>query len=235
MKGSEAGLARNGGGSGMSFPVEHVRLVDRVYETIRQAIVEGRFAPGERLVQDRLAAMLNVSRSPVREAVVRLAEDGYVRLEPYRGAVVTAVSREEMAHIYELREVLEPFAAARAAERATDSERQGLRDLVAAAYRVDPADPVALYRANLDFHTRLVEPCRNPRITETLAGLWQRGTGALMYRLYRDVTGVADRSNAEHEQIVEAFCRQDADEVARLVAEHLRKARDTVLASVPQS
>lgn len=209
--------------------IEQPRLVDRVYAMIREAIDSGALKPGERLVQDRLADMLKVSRSPIREAVVRLERDGYVRLEPYRGAVVNDLTLEEMLQIYEVRERLEPFAAARAAERATSAHRRALKELIVSQGEAATNQPVDHYRASADFHLALVAQCGNPLIIETLAGLWRRGTGSLMFRKYRDATGDNDKSTRDHAEIVEAFLAADADLVARLVNDHIVESRDLLI------
>jgi DNA-binding GntR family transcriptional regulator len=209
--------------------IEQPRLVDRVYSMIRDAIDNGALEPGERLVQDQLARMFKVSRSPIREAVVRLEKDGYVRVEPYRGAVVNDLTVQEMLQIYEIREGLEPFAAARATERATRVHRQTLKNLVATGGGPRTKHPADHYRASVDFHLSLVEPCGNPLMIETLAGLWRRGTGSLMFRKYREATGTTDQSAAEHAAIVKAFCAGEADLVYRLAVQHIQASRQLLV------
>src|SRR5579859_6100098 len=99
---------------GLHIELDELRLVDRVYEQIKAAIQDGRIKPGQRLVQDALARQLGISRSPVREAIVRLGQEGFIHLEPHRGAVVRPVTDREMDQIYQVRQLLEPFAAAEA-------------------------------------------------------------------------------------------------------------------------
>src|SRR5438105_1695997 len=89
---------------------------DVAFESIRRALVEGRFAPGARLREVALAQQLGISPTPVREALARLKQEGLIEFEPRRGAVVPHPGREDVLEVYELRELLEAFAARRAAE-----------------------------------------------------------------------------------------------------------------------
>ncbi|MER2115348.1 MAG: GntR family transcriptional regulator, partial [Solibacillus isronensis] len=87
-------------------------LPSKIYRILREAIIKGQLQPGERLVQDDLAKTLNVSRMPIREAIKQLAAEGYVTVEPHKGAVVKQFTIHELEEIYFLRAKFEPMAAA---------------------------------------------------------------------------------------------------------------------------
>ena len=116
------------------------------------AIVSGRLAPNQRINQDAVARELGVSKTPVREALRWLERDGLVRLEPNRGAFVAEFTDRDLFEIYELRELLEPHAAAIAcavATRADVAELRDLRDRIAAVWSEDPMEAFEL---NREFH-----------------------------------------------------------------------------------
>src|SRR4029077_2652017 len=105
------------------------QLTDRVHAALREAITSGRLRPDERIKQEKVAAELGVSRTPVREALHLLEREGLVRLVPRRGAVVPGVTAADVRELYELRELLEPAAAALATIRADPDERHAVQRL----------------------------------------------------------------------------------------------------------
>src|ERR1700754_1350669 len=107
-------------------PAGPVNLTTEVYERLRQAIVAGSIRPNERLIEADLAARLEVSRTPVRESMLRLAGDGLI-IAHRRGWIVREHSAEEIREVYEIRAALEGFAAGLAALRATDEELAGIK------------------------------------------------------------------------------------------------------------
>ena len=104
-------------------------LTSTIHDSLRVAIVSGRLAPNQRINQDAVARELGVSKTPVREALRWLERDGLVRLEPNRGAFVAEFTDRDLFEIYELRELLEPHAAAIACAVATRADVAELRDL----------------------------------------------------------------------------------------------------------
>src|SRR6185295_11391540 len=105
------------------------QLTDRVHAALREAITSGRLAPDARIKQEQIAAELGVSRTPVREALHLLEREGLVRLVPRRGAIVQGFTAADVRELYELRELLEPAAAALATVRATPEERRAVQRL----------------------------------------------------------------------------------------------------------
>jgi DNA-binding GntR family transcriptional regulator len=138
-----------------------------VLDAIKHAILTGELKPGQSLVETDLAAVLGVSKTPVREALKTLAGAGLVTMSPYRGAVVRLVDDEHARHIYDLRLFLEPEALGRAIAAGHDWRAARLA-LERAAIAADQAERSL---ANRDFHRELYAGCRNPLLTGVLDDL----------------------------------------------------------------
>jgi DNA-binding GntR family transcriptional regulator len=211
--------------------VDRRMLHEAVAERLRELIVEGVLAPGTHLNERVLCARLAVSRTPLREAFRTLAGEGIVELLPNRGAVVAALSREDVAHAFELMAALEALAGELAARRATATERAALRalhrEMLAAHAR---RDLPAYYRLNSAIHRRLVACARNPMLADTYARLNAR-LQALRFRsnLNRDKW---DAAVAEHTEMIEALEAADGARLAAVLREHLDHKRATVLAQL---
>lgn len=209
------------------------RLVDRVHEGLLLAIKDGTLAPGERLVLHRLARELGVSLSPVREAIARLAQDGLVRLEPHRGAVVSLLTEEEIDEIYDVREALETFAITRAIGRATPSDVEALERVVArmeeGRERLTVRD---WFELNREFHHQLVAPCGNAIMLGTLDALWNRQVAVSMLTAYVAEPSAATRMIADHRALLEAFRERDAELARLLIQRHIREGREALRARI---
>ena len=133
-------------------------LREQVRDAIRDAILSGAFAPGERLGEAETAAALGVSRTPVREAIRELTHEGLLAVVPHRGAVVLGVPTEELAVAYRIKTVLEEEAMSRAASRLTDADLSVLERIVAdMAHYVRMKDFQAVNEADLRFHTTVAD------------------------------------------------------------------------------
>jgi len=207
------------------------------YERLRAAIVENRYRPGQRLVEQRIAEELGVSRTPVREALRMLGAEGLVVSERNRGAMVRPLSATEVVDLYGLRIRLESYAVEVATERATDAE---LDELVAAAdgfgdtrraVDVDSIEGVRqIHEANRRFHDAIVTAARHPRLAAMLA---RTVDIPLVFQAFRTFSPAdIERSDTFHHLIAEAMCRRDAPRAGALMAEHIAQGRDAVLAHV---
>ncbi len=206
-------------------------LHEAVASRLRELIVEGVLAPGAHLNERVLCERLAVSRTPLREAFRTLAGEGIVELLPNRGAVVAALSREDVEHAFELLGTLESLAGELAALRATPAERDELRALhfeMRAAHA--RRDLPAYYRLNSAIHRRLVDCARNPVLADTYARLNAR-LQALRFRsnLNRDKW---DAAVAEHDAMIDALDAGDGARLAAVLRGHLDHKRATVLAQL---
>src|SRR5690349_1633896 len=139
----------------------------RVHGELRSAILEGRLSPGERLRAEAVAERLGTSRTPVREALLMLEREGLVVVEPHRGAIVRAFDAADLLDLYEVRELIEPHAARRAATRIEPGAIERLHELNDLAERPDASvdDQIAY---NEEFHALIVAAAGSPRLHAAL-------------------------------------------------------------------
>jgi DNA-binding GntR family transcriptional regulator len=206
------------------------------YEALRALIVEGRLAPGERIIEQRIAAELNLSRTPVREAVRMLAAEGLIVSTRHRGAMVRTLERSEVLDLYELRAKLESYAAELAASRATPLDLAeidaGIADFDAALKRKDVSDldrTRLLSQANKRVHGAITEASRHPRLGHILASTVD---APMVFDALRHFNRTErERSNNFHRYIRDRIAEGETDRAAALMYEHIMEGRDQILLS----
>jgi GntR family transcriptional regulator, rspAB operon transcriptional repressor len=201
---------------------------DRVYVALREAIVSAELEPGRRLSENELADRLGVSRTPVREALVRLRDDRLVAIVPQLGTFVTLIDDEAVADAHFVREALECNAIRLATERVADGDLAGLRATIAEQERADAAgDDDAFDRLDDALHRALCELSGR----EVAWRISQRARGQLdrVRRLSLPEPGFRGRMIAEHHQVVDAVAARDSERAEQMLRHHLRM----VLSSVP--
>lgn len=195
-------------------------VVDRVYETLRERILSGQAGRGERLRQEALAVELGVSRTPLREALRRLASEGLVELRPHRGATVADVAVADLRAAYGARLVVEPAAARLAAGRRDEAAIRRMR-AATADHRAAGFDLSSVFAANRAFHRALAAGSGNPFLERFVDALWVARIGAaILERGPRELAADAD----EHEAIADAVEAGDEDEAERRTREHVAGA-----------
>jgi DNA-binding GntR family transcriptional regulator len=194
-------------------------LSQHVADSVRRVILSGRFKPGDRLVEHELAAELNVSRAPVRDALRLLAKEGLVTLIPHRGAIVTAISVDLVIDAFSVRAVLEGMAARLAMSRLTATDLARL-DAVVHAMEVTGTigDAVRLVEQDIEFHRVLTASCQRPVLLEAL--------GAISNKTYLLITATRyayplDRLAELHAWIVQAVRSGDPDRLEAAVRDHI--------------
>ena len=203
-------------------------LIDQVHDQLVEAISVGRLAPGERLTQARVAALLDVSRQPVSHALQLLKHRGLVTGHGKRGLAVAPLDGMRIWQLYQIREALDGLAARLAAERisaglAGKREIANVQKVLQAGISLDPAaETIELVRADVNFHRALHELSGNPEIASTVSEQWPQ-----FMRSMATVLDAPERKIsvwAEHEQIVEAVVSGDGDEAQRLAGAHANRA-----------
>ncbi len=200
-------------------------LTSLVQREIEHRILSGQLAPGAKLNEADLAAELNVSRGPVREAFRALEQAGLVRTEKNRGVFVRQVSLEEADEIYEVRAALEALIGRLAATRVRPEQLERLRALAKRMHAVGRArDADAYFPLNLEFHELLAEAAGN----SALAANYRRVVNEL--NLYRRETLTRNAENIpistqDHEAIIAAIAKGDASLAERLLYEHVINSR----------
>lgn len=209
-------------------------LVDAVYHALRDAICDGRLAPNQKLPQIPLAAHLGISRTPVRDALQRLAQEGLVRAVSFRGFVVSEFSAREVIDVYQVRLALEPLAVGEALPHYSRMDLAKLGDVCDRTEATDVADVGELYALNAEFHRTLVEPCPNRVAVRMLTQLWQQPSSLRMFHAQAALGTAMKGSVAEHRGILEAIEAGDHDLATERVAEHIRGAQQETIVALGQ-
>ena len=205
------------------MPAPAAQLRTSPYEWLKAAILSGQFAPGQPLVETALAEGYGVSRTPIREALRRLQQDGLIdRTE--RGMVVRERSPEEILDIYDTRLVLEAMAGRVAADRRTAYDLRGLRVWLERGREVDSSDEEALVEVNLGFHSTIWRASHNESLIDVLQRL------NLHLARYPGTTlsspGRWEQAQSEHEALTDAIEERDADRAHEIGWQHFLRARD---------
>ena len=201
---------------------------DVAAEVIREAIVDGRLAPGARLKEEGLARELGISRTPVREALLLLQTEGLVDAAPNRGATVRVHDADELEDLYQLRALLEGYAARRAATRVSE---EVVQQLWASCDRFDArtdGDIRGLVKENHFFHDTILEAAGSVRVAEMVRKVIVL---PLVYRSYIWYSPQQRRiSGHYHRQITKALGAGDAERAELVMKEHVFEARDVLVA-----
>jgi DNA-binding GntR family transcriptional regulator len=227
--------ASDAGASAAGLVLEHKpeSLTDVVYEAIRDAIINRVIPPGSRLTEAALAAQLNVSKTPVREALLKLRQIGLVEPSGRRGGRVTLPSRSLIQHAYEARRGLESFAAEIVAERGSDDDIQLIRDAASRCLAAAQAEDLPGFRQwDFRFHQKIGEATGNPRLCE----LMNDSFAVVMALRRRDVPqAVGSIACARaHVRIAKAIARRDPDGARKAMREHVHQVEGYVLASLDE-
>jgi DNA-binding GntR family transcriptional regulator len=218
-----------------SPPPAPVSAADRAYAYVKGEILARRFAPHDLLSEGQLAGAVGASRTPVREALLRLQGEGLVRLLPKRGALVLPVTVDEMADVMETRRLVETFAARKVLTRQPSAALGPVLERHLDAMRAAMAahDAAAYVRADRGFHLAIVAATGNEIITSLYQSLRERqlrmGTVNLLDGAGTSVDPARMQSTlAEHERIRDALRAGRADAVVKAVGAHLDHAESTL-------
>jgi DNA-binding GntR family transcriptional regulator len=197
----------------------HSRLAGEVYDRLVQALVQGTVNPGDRLIQDRLAEELDVSRTPVRDALLRLKEEGVVEPSGRRGYVVRSLSESDLRDLYGARDAVEGHAAAIVAglgENELDELRAALVRATARKLRSSRDS----FEANRSFHRTIVELTGNSYLLNFFDAIWGRAISAVAYHDFY-VHSPHDEFVAEHETLIAELAAGDPERARRAMIEHI--------------
>jgi len=217
----------------IQFERPDISLKKHVIDGMRAAIVEGVFAPGQKLVERELCAMFDVSRSLIREALQKLEAEALITIVPHRGPMVALITPSEARSIYAVREALEALAGAGCARHASAADIAALEQALAHIKRcADDGNQHALVQAKNAFYDALLAACGNPVVQEILTGLNNRINA--LRRLSMSQPGRLPHTIAEIAAIISAIRHHDAPLAARRCAEHVSHAADTALHAMTQ-
>jgi DNA-binding GntR family transcriptional regulator len=201
-------------------------LREKLVTTIRDAIIEGKIKPNERLTEENVSMMLGVSRTPLREAFLQLESEGFVKVTPRRGAVVAELSEKDAEEIYLIKSVLEGLAAGLASVRADKALLDQLTEIneqMRTHVSARKKDNRMLLDLNARFHSLLNSFCGNEKLFQLIDILRKQ---SLRYN-YIYVTGLShlEQSVSDHDGIIDALRRQDAQAAEAIVKSHSDTAR----------
>ena len=195
-------------------------LRDRVYEQLREAIISGQMVPGTTLLQEQLAEHMGVSRTPIRDALDRLASEGLVRRSAGGRVRVSELSFQELHEKYAVRRVLEGLALRLASERIGERQlarlQSFIKDMQAA---VAQNDSLTVTEIGCDFHDTIIASCGNHFLIQSLQNL---NDSIRRYRhVAANIPGRAVETLCEHEQVFTALQRGDVEAADQLIQEHI--------------
>jgi DNA-binding GntR family transcriptional regulator len=208
--------------------IPRAALHEQVAQRLRQMLVENRILPGAKLNERELAQVLQVSRTPLREAIKMLAAEGLVELLPNRGAIAVSLSEADVLNTFEVMAGLEGLSGELAAQRITDEELAEIKamqfEMMAAYTRRDLSN---YYRINAQIHSAINAAAKNPVLTATYNQVNAR-LQALRFRSNQDGEKWK-RAMKEHEKMIEALQARDAAAMRELLVAHLRNKCDAVI------
>ena len=195
-------------------------VVDHVYTALRERILSGDLPRGSKLRQVSLAEEMGVSRTPLREALRRLAAEGLVDFSPNRGATVSELDFGDMRHAWAARVALEPGAARLAAERRDPDGVAAMREAIADQRSAD-GERGQSFSANRAFHLALAAASGNPHLTRFAEMLWVPRIGVPIYAAQAAEPAGPSAWADEHERIADAIEGGDPDAAERLTRAHI--------------
>jgi DNA-binding GntR family transcriptional regulator len=210
-----------------------MRAAERAYATVRQGILAGKYDQGSRLTEVELAHAVGVSRTPIREALRRLHAEGLVQFEPNHGAIVAQFQLQDAEEIFELRSVLEPIGARRAAERASAPQLAELRYLAEQQMQESThrrrGHLARIAGLNDRFHRLIQTAAGSVRLTKVLAGVIE---GPVILRTFDAFSPDELRRSADqHMELVQAFDSRDANWAHTAMTAHILAGRATYMRS----
>ncbi|MGI6119933.1 MAG: GntR family transcriptional regulator [Desulfosporosinus sp.] len=201
-------------------------LREIVFESLRDAILNGILKPGERLMEIQLAKEMGVSRTPIREAIRKLELENFVVMIPRKGAYVAGVSMKDVADVFEIRSALEGLAAGLAAERITDDELEQMEQVLFISDSEDEIDLEKYINTDTEFHALIYQASRNERLVQILANLLEQ-----IQRFRSTSLAIPGRNKLaidEHKKIFEALRNHDSVEAQSLAMAHIETAENAM-------
>ena len=196
------------------------------YKAIKEAILSGQLGPNQPLVEEQLASMLQISRTPVREALAILEHEGLIGPQGSRGLVVRTLTKKEFVEIFTANEIVEPDLARRAAHLVTEEQLQVLAEIVSRErYFAAEGDFIQFLRSGREFHRLLGNAAENTPLTDFIVRNEERVDLYLISTGKTSDIATMQASNRQHEAILEALILRDPDEAAHRVIFHAQSVR----------
>jgi len=205
----------------------HLTLREKIVETVRNAIVNGQIAAGARVAEPELADHFGISRTPIREAFRQLESEGFITVIPRKGAIVASLSAKDISDFYDLKMVLEGYAARCATKVLTEKEMAKMeavnRQMEVAAAKKDLRKVLVLHN---EFHDIFLKACGNEKlhaIVQNMVMQFQR------FRLILAMRGKIEGSIRQHREIIDAFRKRNSDMAESLVIKNAQYGKKVLL------
>ena len=204
-------------------------LSQKVYRALKTEIIKGSLKPGTKLSEGKIAKQLGVSRTPIRETLKQLAAEGFVKMNPNQAVVVSNASLEDAQEVLQIRGVLEGLAARLATKIVNEEEIKELEKYQKQMeYYTNKDDALAFSEMDAEFHELILNICGNNRLIRIRKNLSEQ---AHRYRIRSlSVPGRLKYSLKEHQEIIEALKRKDAEQADRLSQKHIENVLANILA-----
>lgn len=196
-----------------------IRLADEVYQQIFDAITRGDIAPGERIVQEKLGQELQVSRTPVREALLRLEQEGVLTIVGRSGFEIRQLGDDEVRDIYQSREAIEGYSMRLLTESADKAVVKRIETLIKKEENLKSRTVRSYFNANRNIHRAIVEATGNRYLLEMFDGIWNR---SLSFQLFAEIGNIdLAKSLGEHTKLCKAIRTGDANHAVATMREHI--------------
>ena len=208
-----------------SSPLQKQNLSERIFEVLKDLILSGELQPGERILEAKLATQLNVSRAPIREALLLLAQHGFVTIRPHRGAFVTELSADDLTEIFEIRRLLEVNAALKLHSKQNTEIAHQLETALARIQRAaNERDVVQFTEADFNFHKTVWDLAGNALVSQILTDIASR---FFRYEQIRKTTLLPDFDYTEifedHRRLVDRMLNGSKQDVEAEFNRHFEK------------
>jgi len=208
-------------------------MKQEVYNYLLQAIMRGELEPGKQLDEKEISETLGVSRTPLREAVNRLAQEGIVVEIPYRGNFVRKFTTREVIDLYEVRKTLEMMAIRQAVQRMSDEEAAAIAALVTQTAKAQESGDLEAYgRLDAEFHDKIARCSGNQMLIQLL------GSMSAQINIIRHMANgsdkVAKKAQFDREHMLTAIASRDAEAAARFMEEHISRVMEEVVSRLDE-
>jgi DNA-binding GntR family transcriptional regulator len=207
-----------------SLSQPRVRLADQVYDQIMQAIRNGSISADDRIVQEKLAEEFEISRTPIREALFRMEQEGILEVSSKGSFKIRKFDKMEISEIYDVRASIESFAARMLAESNDAGTIRHLREVVERAENLTEDTVQAYFKANLGIHRAFVEATGNTMLLDLFDNIWNRGSSFTLFSTIQNVD--LSKSLGNHLALVDAIETGDGSKAAEKMIAHIYDGRD---------
>jgi len=209
---------------------KHQTLRERVADMLRDAIIHGKLKPDERVSEPELARRLGISRTPIREALRQLDSEGFVVVIPRRGARIVSISEKDVTDFYELKSVLEGYAARLATKVLTDKDIDKMENINNQMSKLlAKTEWKQIFRFHNEFHEIFIRACGNEQLYQTLLGLTKKFQ---RFRILLLMEGKAERSIEQHKELIVAFKKRDAMAAERLAGANAILGKELIIKDI---